>query len=90
MNELEKAREIINSVDRDMAALFEKRMEAVKAVAEYKAKNGLPIFDPKREDQVIEKNSKLIQNDELIPYYQAFLHGLMDISKDYQREILSK
>lgn len=90
MNELDAAREIINSVDRDMAALFERRMEAVKAVAEYKAKNNLPIFDAKREEQVIEKNSALLQNAELIPYYHAFLHSLMDISKEYQKEILSK
>ncbi len=90
MTELEQAREIINSVDRDMAALFEKRMEAVNVVAEYKLKNNLPIFDAGREQQVIEKNCALLQNKALIPYYQAFLHSMMDISKDYQREILSK
>jgi len=90
MTELEQAREIINSVDRDMAALFEQRMEAVKMVAEYKAKNNLPIFDAGREQQVIEKNCALLQSEALIPYYQAFLHSMMDISKDYQREILSK
>ena len=33
MNELDAAREIISDTDRRIAALFETRMEAVKAVA---------------------------------------------------------
>ena len=36
MNELENARKIISEVDKEIATLFEKRMEAVRIVAEYK------------------------------------------------------
>ena len=35
MTELQKARQIITETDRQMAELFEKRMTAVKQVAEY-------------------------------------------------------
>ena len=56
---LEKARSIIDEVDRKMAELFARRMEAVKLVAEHKSERGLPIFDEKREEQVIRKNSAL-------------------------------
>ena len=64
-NKLSQAREIINKVDKEMAELFEERMKAAKLVAEYKAERGLPIYDEKREEQVIEKNSKYIIDDEI-------------------------
>lgn len=39
MTELEKAREEINRIDKQLARLFEERMAAVKTVAEYKRQN---------------------------------------------------
>ena len=51
---LEKAREIIDKVDSQMAELFIQRMKAVETVFEYKKAYGLPIYDKKREDAVIE------------------------------------
>ena len=89
MNELEKARLTINEVDEQMAALFEKRMETARAVAAYKKENGLPVFDPVREHQVIERNIKRIERPEFRGYYEEFLHCLMDLSKSYQRSQLS-
>ncbi|MBQ7876023.1 MAG: chorismate mutase, partial [Clostridia bacterium] len=46
---LEKAREIINDVDRQMAELFERRMYASELVAKYKKEHGLSILDTSRE-----------------------------------------
>ena len=51
MTELEKARQEINEVDKEMAKLFTLRMETVKKIAEYKMENGKPIFDAKREEE---------------------------------------
>ena len=90
MNELEKARLLINEVDEQMAGLFEKRMEAAKAVAAYKKENGLPIFDSAREHEVIERNIKRIHHSEFKGYYEEFLHCLMDLSKSYQKSLLAK
>ena len=56
MNQLEQARMTIDSVDREMAELFCKRMKAVEQVALYKQEHGLPILNTKREQEVIEKN----------------------------------
>ena len=53
MEKLLKARETISEVDKEIAHLFEKRMEAVRLVAEYKKERGLPIFDSSREAEVI-------------------------------------
>ena len=83
---LETAREIIDSVDRKMAELFARRMEAVKLVAEHKAERGLPIFDEKREEQVIRKNSAFLayESEAVRTAYLDFLRDTMGISKKYQ------
>ena len=86
--DLLKARKEINEIDREMADLFVKRMAAVKDVAEYKAENNLPIYDEKRESEVIEANSRLVENDELREYYKKFIRSNMELSKAYQRRIL--
>lgn len=88
MNELENIRQKIREADTEMARLFEKRMEAVKEVAAYKQKNGLQVYDPVREALLVEQNSALIENDELRSYYINYLHGVMDISKSYQKRLL--
>ena len=41
MNELEQARRQIDEIDREMAALFAKRLEAVQKVADWKKENGV-------------------------------------------------
>ena len=65
MSELQTARETINKVDKEMARLFEMRMDAAKIVAEYKKENGMPIDDFVREKEVIRRNCDYIENEEL-------------------------
>lgn len=88
MTELESARKLINEIDNEMARLFAKRMDAVKKVAEYKKENGLQVFDANREAEVIKRNSMLLENEELKPYYINFLQRNMEISKSYQHRLL--
>ncbi len=88
MSLLEQARETINRVDREMARLFEERMNAVRLVAEYKIKNGLQVLDPEREKQVIERNSALIGDSELRSYYISFLNESMAISRKFQHRLM--
>ena len=90
MNILEQARMIIIEVDREIAVLWEKRMQAVKMVVEYKMEHQLPVFDGTREKEVIERNSSLIQDEQLKSYYVETLQMMMEISKKYQREIMER
>lgn len=90
MDKLTKARETINEIDAEMARLFERRMAAVDEVLAYKQAHNLPVFDAKREQQVIEQNMALLQNPELKPYYRRYIQGFMDITKDYQRARLKQ
>ena len=45
MNELENLREKIDAIDKEMIALFEKRMDVVADIAAYKIKNNLPVLN---------------------------------------------
>lgn len=86
---LAEARETINEIDVRMAELFEKRMKAVKEVAEYKSERGLPVEDRERETSLIESMSSAIKDDEIRPFYVSFLQSTMDISKSWQRRLLN-
>ena len=81
MSDLQKAREIINKVDSEMAHLFEQRMDAAKKVAQYKKENGLPIDDFGREAEVIRRNSDYIENEEYRSHYVNFIKNNIKISK---------
>lgn len=88
MTELEKARKIINDVDKQMAELFEKRMDAARIVAEYKKQNGLKIDDFAREEQVISNNTALIKDEDYKSYYVNFLRETISLSKLLQHRLL--
>ena len=90
MNSLETARAQINRIDREMAALFEERMEAVEAIIQYKKENHLEILDAGREREVVRRNSQLIQNPQLAEYYADFITHLMGLSKEYQARLLHR
>lgn len=85
MKSLEECRLIIDEIDREMVKLFEKRMDIVNDVSEYKRKNKLPVYDAEREKKIIEKNSKYVQNIDYVNYYKEFIQSMMDISKEYQK-----
>ncbi len=88
MTELEKARKIINETDKEMARLFEQRMDAAQVVAGYKKENGLPIDDFAREAEIIARNAGYIKNDLYRSYYINFLQGNIDLSKRLQHKLL--
>ena len=90
MSDLSKTREKINKIDKKMAELFEERMNLSKKVASYKTVNHLPIEDFNREHEVLEKSSLYVKNGELKGYHKKFQENLMTLSKDYQKELLSK
>lgn len=88
MTELEIARQIINRTDKEMAALFEKRMDAAKSVANYKKEHGLRIEDRTREEELIKQNCAFINNEDYKSYYVNFLRETMNVSKMFQHKIL--
>ena len=88
-NKLETAREIINRVDSQMAELFIERMKAAEMISEHKKEFGLPVYDGKREEAVIAKNSALIEDTVIKEYYIEYIKNLMSISRAYQQRMQS-
>lgn len=88
MADILNAREKINSIDKEMAKLFELRMDAAYEVAQYKKETGLQIEDIKREEAIIAKSKDNVKNPEYLPYYIDFIKNNMKVSKAYQRKLL--
>lgn len=88
MSLLDDARKIINDVDSKMADLFCQRMRAAEMVAQYKREHGLKIFDAVREEEVVKRNSQLIDDTVLREYYVNFLKNNMAVSRAYQDRLM--
>lgn len=88
MADLKEARQIINETDKAMAQLFKKRMDAVRLVAAYKKEHGLPIDDLVREEEMIARNSQLIEDEDYRSYYVNFLRNNIELSKQLQHRLL--
>ena len=82
---LEKQRQKIDSIDRQIVALFEERTNVVEEVAKIKLENDIPILDSGREEQVILKVQSYLK-DELAELYTE----LMRISRKHQKNWIEK
>ena len=89
MNELEASRNEISRIDSEMARLFEQRMRACAAVADYKKRHGLSIKDTAREKALIERNRALIDSRDIEAYYVQFLKKTIELSCEYQSGLLN-
>ncbi len=87
MRSLDEVRKEITENDREIARLFEKRMNLSKEVADYKRANNMNVFDSSREQAVIENFSDVIENKLFEPAAVRLICELMNISKQYQRTI---
>jgi chorismate mutase len=56
--DLDELRREIDKVDGLLLELVAKRVSLVLAVGEYKRKHGLPVYDPARESQVLDRLSQ--------------------------------
>ncbi len=82
-NILEKAREDINSIDKQMTALFAQRMETVRDIARYKEENKLPVLNAGRERDIIYNITKDM-DDQLAEYTKVLYTTMFDLSRAYQ------
>lgn len=90
MTELEKCRIEIESIDKQLVELFEKRMDVAVKVAEYKKENNLPIYDKDRETQLIQRNVRELKNEEYEILLRRFFLQVMELSRSLQLEIIKK
>ena len=83
MIELELMRKKIDEIDDKLLLLFKERLEVSKKIGLLKKKHNMKIFDPQREQEIIDNCTQNVSGDEKM-YIEKFLRNLMDISKEVQ------
>lgn len=83
MKDLTELRETIDRIDATLAELLNERLCAARGVAEYKAKNNLPILRKDREDDILNSFSAKFQPEEA-PFARAFLKSVIRQSREFQ------
>ena len=90
MVDLQDLRNEIDSIDRQMTELFEKRMEISRKVAEYKISTGKKVFDKEREKKVIEKAKDMTHNDFNRHGIEELFQQIMAMSRKLQYQLLEE
>lgn len=87
MEDLKTLRDRINGIDKDLLALFAKRMETTQKVGEYKVANGIQVLDAKREQEVLDSKAALapqaIQSEA-----RTLFETIMALSRRQQRRLV--
>ena len=87
---LEEQRQKIDSIDRQIVALFEERTTVVEEVAKIKLDNDIPILDSGREEQVILKVQSYLKDASLKDELAELYTELMCISREHQKNWMFK
>ena len=88
MSELDTLRGEIDRIDREIVALFQKRMETTGKVGEFKKKNGLPVLDTSRERQVLAQKAALAKDENAKMDVVQLYECIMGISRRQQRRLV--
>ena len=76
----------IDSIDNELIALFMRRMDCSRAVAEYKKANNIPILNAGREDEIL--NSVAQKGGEYGEYARELYKKIMELSRDLQEKMM--
>lgn len=87
---LEKQRQQIDAIDRQIVALFEQRTQVVEEVARIKQEKGMPILDAGREQVVIQKVQSYLVDTTLKEELADLYTNLMRISREHQQKWMEK
>ena len=86
---LEAERQQIDTIDREIVRLYEKRTRTVEEVARVKLENHLPVLDASREQVVIEKVQSYLEDPLLANDVAALYTEIMRLSRQHQTAWLS-
>lgn len=85
--DLQEIRKDIDSIDSQLVALLKERMEKAAAVAKYKKENGMKIYDPHRERDLLLRVSELA-GEEHEASTRVMFSLLMELSRAYQSKLM--
>lgn len=86
--DLGNIRQEIDKIDDEMLALFQKRMECSKQVAEYKVEHGLPVLNATREQQILDDIASKAGDN--ATRTELLFSTIMNISRGAQYPLVTK
>lgn len=90
MKDLNKIREEIDEIDRQMVALYEERMRRTTEVAEYKISVGRQVLDKKREVEKLAKVKAQVQAEENRYGVGELFEQIMAMSRKRQYQLMNQ
>lgn len=82
MRDLNEIRKEINDIDVQLIELFKKRMDCARDVAVYKKENNIPVLNPDREEEILDKVYE--QGGEYGAYARLLYSNIMELSRALQ------
>jgi len=87
-NRIEDLRSRIDEVDRELIRILNERARIVQEIVAIKAEAGKPLFDPRREEEILQKvaeqNQGPIYDTSMREIFELILHRIRDL--EVQRE----
>ena len=83
-------RKQIDGIDEQIVALYEKRMEISRQVAEYKIETGKKVFDKVREEEKLRKVKSLTHNEFNSHGIEELFEQIMSMSRKLQYGLLAE
>ena len=85
--DLKDLRTEIDSIDKELISLFEKRMNTAAKIGEYKKQNDIPVYDPQRER---EKLAEIVSNasEDMMGYSEKLYNIIFELSRSHQRKLM--
>ncbi len=80
---LDECRQEIDKINSEILELFLQRMEVSAEIADYKKKNNLPVLQPEREKEILDKIADKSGEDKA-SYSVALFSAIMSLSRAYQ------
>ncbi len=83
---LEKYRKEINEIDKNLVDLLNRRAEAVMKIKRLKEDRNVPLYDAKREEELINNivkyNKGPLYNDNMVQIFESILRNVQVLEKD--------
>lgn len=87
--DLEEIRKKIDEADRELIAVFCKRMDLVKQVAAYKIENNMAVLRPDREEAVLDRVQALA-GAKYGDYARDLYGHVMRVSREMQQKMIDE
>jgi monofunctional chorismate mutase len=85
---IEELRSQVDEVDRELIRILNERARIVQEIVAIKAEAGKPLFDPRREEEILQKvaqeNEGPIYDSSMREIFELILHRIRDL--EVQRE----